>query len=209
MAPILAKITLKPLTAHRSGPLQGTVKVSGDQSISHRALMLGALAIGRTRIEGLRESEDVLDTARTLNLMGARIAKSGAGWDIIGCGIGGLAQPDAPLDFGNAGTGARLMLGIIAGHDMTARLTGDAALRQRPMGHALAPLQKMGLEVLQAATGRLPLTLRGTSDLVPIDYAVPTPSAQVKSAILLAGLHAPGATTVIEPRSHTVTTPNA
>ena len=140
--------------------------------------------------------------------MGAKIAKSGTGWDVIGRGIGGLTQPEAPLDFGSAGTGARLMLGIIAGHDMTARLTGDASLHKSPMGPTLLPLRKMGLEVLEMASDRLPLTLRGTNDLVPIDYTLPMPSADAKSAILLAGLHAPGATTAIEPEPREIT-PNA
>ena len=206
MASISAKNSLKPLTAHRSGPLQGIVKVPGDKSISHRALMLGALSIGRTRIEGLLEADDVLNTARIVTAMGAKAFKSGIGWDVVGRGIGGLSQPRDSLDFGNAGTGTRLMMGIIAGHDMTARLTGDASLHKRPMGRALVPLRKMGLEVLDADRDRLPLTLRGSSDLVPIDYSLPVPSAQVKSAVLLAGLHAAGATTVIEPeatRDHT------
>ena len=201
-----SKARSQPLTAHRGGPLKGTVTVPGDKSISHRSLMLGALSTGRTTVTGLLEAEDVINTARIVSAMGAKAAKTGDTWEITGRGVGGLSQPDGPLDFGNAGTGTRLMMGIIAGHDMTAHLTGDASLQKRPMGRALKPLQQMGLEVVEADRDRLPLTLRGTADLIPIEYTLPVPSAQVKSAILLAGLHAAGQTTVIEPeatRDHT------
>ncbi|MEG6508305.1 3-phosphoshikimate 1-carboxyvinyltransferase [Methyloligella sp. 2.7D] len=195
----------QPLTARRSEGLTGRLKVPGDKSISHRALILGALATGRTQITGLLEAEDILATARALVALGADIAKDGDGWQVTGRGVGGLRAPEAPLDFGNSGTGARLMMGVVAGHAMTAEFTGDESLCRRPMGRVLTPLQDMGLEVEGEST-TLPLTLCGTQDLIPIRYELPVPSAQVKSAILLAGLHAPGRTSVIEPvptRDHT------
>jgi 3-phosphoshikimate 1-carboxyvinyltransferase len=181
--------------------------VPGDKSISHRALMLGALATGRTQITGLLEGEDVLDTAKALRAMGCPIRKDQAGaWEVLGRGVGGLEQPAGDLDFGNSGTGVRLMLGVIAGHAMRVRLTGDASLSRRPMGRVLKPLQRMGLEVLDRGKDTLPLAVRGSADLMPIEYQVPVASAQIKSAILIAGLHASGETTVIEPaptRDHT------
>jgi 3-phosphoshikimate 1-carboxyvinyltransferase len=193
------------LAARAAGPLRGRVRVPGDKSISHRALMLGALASGVTRITGLLEAEDVLNTAKALEALGAPVEKVGNEWRVSGRGVGGLRQPDAPLDFGNSGTGTRLMLGIIAGQDMAVSLEGDASLSRRPMGRVLGPLLEMGLEV-EGARDRLPLTVRGTSNLIPIEYELPVPSAQVKSAILLAGLHAAGETSVIEreaTRDHT------
>jgi 3-phosphoshikimate 1-carboxyvinyltransferase len=180
--------------------------VPGDKSISHRALMLGALATGRTRITGLLEGEDILATARALQALGCPIAKAGEAWEVLGRGVGGLTEPARDLDFGNAGTGARLMLGVLAGHDMRVRLTGDASLSRRPMGRVLKPLQQMGLEVVEKDRQTLPLTIRGSRDLIPIEYRLPVPSAQIKSAVLIAGLHAAGETTVIEPeatRDHT------
>lgn len=195
----------RPLAAHASGPLQGRVRVPGDKSISHRALMFGALSTGTTRLKGLLEAEDVINTAKALTALGAPIEKIGSEWHVKGRGVGGLRQPDGPLDFGNSGTGTRLMLGIIAGHDMAVELTGDASLSRRPMGRVLTPLQKMGLEI-EGARDRLPLVARGSSSLVPIVYELPVPSAQVKSAVLLAGLHAAGETSVIESeatRDHT------
>jgi 3-phosphoshikimate 1-carboxyvinyltransferase len=180
--------------------------VPGDKSISHRALIFGALATGRTRITGLLEAEDVINTAKAVAALGAPTRQVGAGWEVLGRGVGGLSEPPAALDFGNSGTGARLMMGVVAGHDMTVTMTGDASLCRRPMGRVLRPLQQMGLEVLEAGRETLPLTLQGTSDLVPIEYVLPVPSAQVKSAILIAGLHAAGGTTVIEKeptRDHT------
>ena len=194
-----------PLAAHASGPLCGRVRVSGDKSISHRALMLGALATGVTRLTGLLEAEDVLDTAKALQALGAPVEKVGDAWHITGRGVGGLRQPSAPLDFGNSGTGTRLMLGVIAGHEMTAEIVGDASLSRRPMGRVLTPLQQMGLEI-EGARDRLPLIARGSANLVPIEYELPVPSAQVKSAVLLAGLHAAGETSVTEAeatRDHT------
>jgi 3-phosphoshikimate 1-carboxyvinyltransferase len=180
--------------------------VPGDKSISHRALMLGALASGRTRIAGLLEGEDVLNTGRVLAAMGCPVERDGGGvWEVLGRGVGGLAQPAVPLDFGNSGTGVRLMMGLLAGNDLLVRLVGDASLSRRPMGRVLDPLVRMGVEVEDGAR-TLPLSLRGTSDLLPIEYQLPVASAQIKSAILLAGLHASGATSVIEPeatRDHT------
>ena len=196
----------QPLTATRpNGPLTGRVRVPGDKSISHRALMFGALSTGRTTIKGLLEAEDVLNTAKAVTALGAAATKSGDVWTVLGRGVGGLKQPDGPLDFGNSGTGTRLMMGVVAGHDMTVTMTGDASLSRRPMGRVLKPLRQMGL-VTQEDRDTLPLTVRGTSNLIPIEYALPVPSAQVKSAILIAGLMAAGATTVIEKeptRDHT------
>jgi 3-phosphoshikimate 1-carboxyvinyltransferase len=198
--------TLSPLAAHRAKALGGRVRVPGDKSISHRALMLGALATGRTRIWGLLEGEDVLNTARVLQALGCPVRKDGAVWEVLGRGVGGLEQPAGPLDFGNSGTGVRLMLGVIAGHSLTARLVGDASLSRRPMGRVLKPLERMGLEVLERGKDALPLTVRGSADLIPIEYQLPVASAQIKSAVLIAGLNASGETTVVEPaatRDHT------
>lgn len=194
-----------PLQSTRSGPLRGTVRVPGDKSISHRALMLGALAAGRTRISGLLEAEDVINTARAVTALGCPARKVGDTWEVLGRGVGGLAQPATDLDFGNSGTGVRLMMGVIAPHEVRARLTGDASLSRRPMRRVLTPLRQMGLQV-EEDNENLPLTLRGSASLRPIEYASPVPSAQVKSAVLLAGLGAAGETTVVEAeatRDHT------
>lgn len=167
--------------------------------------MLGALASGRTRIRGLLEAEDVINTARALTALGVPARKAGDAWEVLGRGTGGLAQPEGPLDFGNSGTGTRLMMGVIAPHDITVAMTGDASLSQRPMGRVLDPLKRMGLEVEDDAD-RLPLTIRGSARLTPIVYELPVPSAQLKSAILLAGAGTAGETTVIEraaTRDHT------
>ena len=182
----------------RSSALAGHCRVPGDKSISHRALIFGALATGTTRIRGLLEADDVINTARAVAALGAPAEKRDDIWEVKGRGPGGLRQPAGPLDFGNSGTGTRLMMGVIAGHPITVLMTGDASLSRRPMRRVLAPLMQMGLEVLEPGKETLPLTLRGTSDLVPIVYALPVPSAQVKSAVLIAGLHAAGETTVIE-----------
>ena len=194
-----------PLRALKCGPLAGRVRVPGDKSISHRALLLGALSTGVTRISGLLEAEDVLNTAKAVTALGAPARKQDGVWIVTGRGVGGLSQPAAPLDFGNSGTGTRLMMGVIAGHPMSVTMTGDASLSRRPMRRVLAPLKSMGLEV-EGERETLPLTIRGSARLLPIAYALPVPSAQVKSAVLLAGLHAPGETTVIEKeptRDHT------
>jgi 3-phosphoshikimate 1-carboxyvinyltransferase len=197
----------QPLTASRSIRISGRVRVPGDKSISHRALILGGLATGRTRIAGLLEAEDVMATARAIAKLGASVTREDGAFDILGQGVGGLQAPGTPLDFGNSGTASRLMLGVVTGHDMRAEFTGDASLCRRPMGRVLNPLTTMGLLVeAQAEGGTLPLAVRGTGDILPIVYELPVPSAQVKSSILLAGLHAPGRTTVVEPlptRDHT------
>jgi 3-phosphoshikimate 1-carboxyvinyltransferase len=197
----------EPLQSRRAHGLEGTVRLPGDKSISHRALMLGAVAVGETRIHGLLEAEDVINTARAMNALGASARRSADGlWRVQGVGVSGLMSPGVPLDFGNSGTGARLAMGLMAATPLTARLTGDASLIKRPMGRVMTPLERVGARFESAAGGRLPLTLRGARDPIPITYELPVPSAQVKSAVLLAGLNTPGCTTVIEPvptRDHT------
>ena len=197
-----------PLEARASGPLTGKARVPGDKSISHRALILGALAVGETRISGLLEGEDVLNTAKSMRALGARVERTGDfTWSVRGVGVAGFAQPKAPLDFGNSGTGCRLVMGAVAGCPITAIFDGDASLRSRPMRRVLDPLEQMGARVLAGGEGgRLPLTLAGARDPLPILYRTPVASAQIKSAVLLAGLAAPGVTTVIESeasRDHT------
>jgi 3-phosphoshikimate 1-carboxyvinyltransferase len=194
------------LAAAKSGPLSGRAKVPGDKSISHRALMFGALSTGETRITGLLEAADVLATARIVGQLGAGVSSQDGVWTVTGRGIGGLVSPAEPLDFGNSGTGARLMAGIVTGHPIEARFTGDASLCRRPMGRVLNPLRQMGLAIAEGNRDTLPLTLRGTGDVIPITYRLPVPSAQVKSAVLLAGLNSAGETSVIEAeatRDHT------
>jgi 3-phosphoshikimate 1-carboxyvinyltransferase len=198
---------VQPLVSHPAGALVGTVKVPGDKSISHRALMIGALAVGETTIEGLLEGEDVLRTAAAMRALGAQVECGSDGvWRVHGRGIGGLAEPADVLDMGNAGTGARLLMGLLASHRLTAFMTGDASLRRRPMGRVAAPLRLMGAEIVARGGDRLPLAVIGAAEPMPITYRLPVPSAQVKSALLLAGLNTPGETTVIEPeptRDHT------
>jgi len=201
-------IVLTPLTARHGGPLQGRIRVPGDKSISHRALILGALTVGESTVSGLLEGEDVLNTAQAMRALGARLERTPEGvWRIHGVGVGGFAQPAGPLDFGNSGTGCRLAIGAVAGAPVTAIFDGDASLRKRPMRRVLDPLERMGARLLQAAEGdRLPLTLQGAANPIPITYESPVPSAQLKSAVLLAGLAASGETTVIEveaTRDHT------
>ena len=197
----------QPYEGARSGPLKGAVRVPGDKSISHRSLMFGALASGQTEITGLLEAGDVLGTADVLRQLGVPIARLGEGhWRVTGRGVGGLSEPQAFLDFGNSGTGTRLMMGVLAGHGFPVRITGDASLSKRPMGRVLKPLKQMGLQVLNGDKTTLPLTIQGRAQPIPITYTLDVPSAQVKSAILLAGLAAPGETTVIEheaTRDHT------
>ncbi len=200
--------TSSPVSAGPGSPLRGRVRVPGDKSISHRALILGLLAIGETRIEGLLEGDDVLRTAEACRALGAGVKREGPGsWRVTGAGIGGLTEPAGVLDFGNAGTGSRLMMGVAGGHPITATFDGDASLRKRPMRRILDPLERMGVTVVsQAGGGRVPLTLRGPQETIPITYETPAASAQIKSAVLLAGLNSPGLTTVIEreaTRDHT------
>ncbi|WP_075219354.1 3-phosphoshikimate 1-carboxyvinyltransferase [Acuticoccus yangtzensis] len=193
-------------SAHQSGPLRGEVRVPGDKSISHRALMLGTLALGRTRVTGLLTAEDVLATAGAMRALGATITIDGTAATVDGAGLGALAEPESVIDFGNAGTGIRLTMGIVAGHPIAATFVGDASLSRRPMGRVAGPLRLMGAEVVARSGDRLPLTIRGPESLAPMDYRLPVASAQVKSAVLFAGLNAPGETTVIEPvptRDHT------
>ncbi len=195
-----------PATSRKSAPLKGKVRVPGDKSISHRCFMLGGLASGTTRVSGLLEGEDVLATGRAMEAMGATISRDGDQWIITGTGNGCLLEPEAPLDFGNAGTGCRLMMGLAGVYAMKTTFVGDASLSKRPMGRVLDPLRLMGVQVQAEAGDRLPVTLRGPETANPIEYRVPMPSAQVKSAVLLAGLNTPGITTVVEPvmtRDHT------
>jgi len=199
---------LSPLTARRAGPLAGRLRVPGDKSISQRSLILGALAVGETRITGILEGGDVFSTANAMKALGATVERVGEGaWRVLGVGVGGFAEPSGPLDFGNSGTGRRLALGAVAGCPLTVTFDGDASLRTRPMRRILDPLEKMGARILEIREGgRLPAVVRGATDPIPIEYEAPVPSAQLKSAVLLAGLSAPGTTTVIEreaTRDHT------
>lgn len=195
------------LTAEPSHGLNGRIRVPGDKSISHRALIFGTLAVGETRIEGLLEGEDVLATAEAMRRLGAEVTRNADGtWSVHGVGVGGLREPEQPLDFGNSGTGARLVMGLVAGHPITATFIGDASLSRRPMGRVISPLTQMGAHFHAREGGRLPLTLTGAQRALPIRYKSPVASAQVKSAILLAGLNTPGVTTVLEAtptRDHT------
>ena len=197
-----------PLTARRSGPLAGRVRVPGDKSISLRSLILGALAVGETQITGMLEGEDAISTANAMKALGAGVERIGErAWRVRGVGVGGFAEPAAALDFGNSGTGCRLAMGAVAGCPIRVTFDGDASLRTRPMRRILDPLEKMGARTVEIREGgRLPAVMQGARDPMPIEYETPVPSAQVKSAVLLAGLAAPGATTVIEneaTRDHT------
>ena len=196
-----------PMTSHKSGPLRGVAEVPGDKSISHRALILGALSVGETRITGLLEGQDVLDTARAMRAFGATVTQHGPGaWSVQGVGVGGFAEPANVIDCGNSGTGVRLIMGAMATTDIAATFTGDASLNKRPMGRVTDPLALFGAQAYGRRGGRLPLTLIGAAEPMPVEYRLPMPSAQVKSAVLLAGLNAPGQTIVIEQeptRDHT------
>ena len=190
----------RPGSFHPSGPLRGTLKVPGDKSISHRALMLSALAVGESKISGLLEGEDVLSTAAAMRAMGAHIERTGEGhWTVNGLGVGGLMQPAGALDMGNSGTSTRLLMGLVASHRLTATFIGDASLSKRPMGRVIDPLRQMGAEFTASPGGLLPLMVRGLVPAIPISYRLPVASAQVKSAVLLAGLNIAGITEVIEP----------
>ena len=196
-----------PMTSHACGPLSGTAEVPGDKSISHRSLILGALSVGETKISGLLEGQDVLDTAKAMRAFGAEVTDLGGGnWTVHGVGVGGFAEPENVIDCGNSGTGVRLIMGAMATSPITATYTGDASLNGRPMARVTDPLAEFGCQTVGRQGGRLPMTLVGAADPVPVRYVVPVPSAQVKSAVLLAGLNAPGKTVVIEKeatRDHT------
>ena len=197
----------KPMRSEAGGPLTGRVDAPGDKSVSHRALILGALSVGETRITGLLEGQDVLDTGRAMRAFGAVVERAGAGvWRVEGVGVGGFQEPDGVIDHGNSGTGVRLVMGAMATTDITATFTGDASLRGRPMGRITDPLALFGAEARGRRGGKLPITLTGAANPLPVHYTTPVPSAQVKSAVLLAGLNAPGETVVIEreaTRDHT------
>lgn len=196
-----------PMTSRACGPLTGEANVPGDKSISHRSLILGAMAVGETRIFGLLEGEDVLDTAKAMQAFGAEVTNHGDGeWSVQGVGVGGFAEPDGVIDCGNSGTGVRLIMGAMATSGITVTFTGDASLNKRPMARVTDPIALFGAQSVGRSGGRLPMTIVGASDPVPVRYNVPMPSAQVKSAVLLAGLNAPGQTVVIEKeatRDHT------
>ncbi len=198
---------VRPLTARAEGPLAGTAPIPGDKSVSHRALIFGAMAVGETVITGLLEGEDVLDTAKAMRALGAEVTRDADGtWHVFGVGTGGFSEPETVIDCGNSGTGCRLIMGAVATHGFATTFTGDASLRSRPMGRILDPLAAFGTRAAGRSGGRLPLTLIGTGDPVPVEYTLPVASAQVKSAVLLAGLAAPGQTVVVEPeatRDHT------
>lgn len=189
----------QPMTSAKCGPLKGTASVPGDKSISHRSLIFGAMAVGETRISGLLEGQDVLDTAKAMQAFGATVTRHGEGsWSVNGVGVGGFQEPSDVIDCGNSGTGVRLIMGCMATTAMTATFTGDASLRKRPMGRVTDPLALFGAQAYGRKGGRLPMTLVGAANPVPVRYALPVASAQVKSAVLLAGLNAPGQTVVIE-----------
>ncbi len=191
--------TKSSLSAQKSGPLTGAAVMPGDKSISHRALILGALAVGETTVTGLLEAEDVLNTAAAMRALGAKLERDEDGtWHIHGVGIGGLGEPEEPLDMGNSGTAARLLIGLVSGHDISVRFTGDASLSKRPMQRIMTPLSQMGARFEARDGDKFPLTVHGARDTLGIEYRLPVASAQVKSAILLAGLNAPGNTSVIE-----------
>ena len=189
----------QPMKSARSGPLKGVAEVPGDKSISHRSLIFGAMAVGETRITGLLEGQDVLDTAKAMRAFGATVTRLGEGaWTVNGVGVGGFQEPVDVLDVGNSGTGARLIMGTMATTPITATFTGDASLRKRPMGRVTDPLSLFGTRAYGRKGGRLPMTIVGAANPVPVRYTLPVASAQVKSAVLLAGLNAPGETVVIE-----------
>ena len=189
----------QPMISAKSGPLKGEAAVPGDKSISHRALIFGAMAVGETRITGLLEGQDVLDTARAMRAFGATVTQHGPGaWSVQGVGVGGFSEPADVIDCGNSGTGVRLIMGTMATTPITATFTGDASLRKRPMGRVTDPLSLFGTQAYGRKGGRLPMTVVGAANPLPVRYALPVASAQVKSAVLLAGLNAPGETVVIE-----------
>jgi len=192
---------LKVVISCRANALSGNITVPGDKSVSHRALILGSIAVGETHVEGLLEGEDVLAAAAAMRALGAQISRDDAGlWTVIGCGVGGLHEPDQILDMGNSGTAVRLLMGLVGTQTFTSTFTGDESLNSRPMERVMDPLRQMGVQFTSRSGGRLPITVSGSDLIKPIEYELPVASAQVKSAILLAGLNAPGKTTVIEPQ---------
>ncbi|GAA0606155.1 3-phosphoshikimate 1-carboxyvinyltransferase [Thalassospira tepidiphila] len=199
--------TKRPLSSAKAGPLSGDIRVPGDKSISHRSLMFGGLAIGTTKVTGLLEGEDVLATADAMRKLGATVTRDEDGtWHVTGVGVGALREPDSVIDMGNAGTGIRLMAGIVATHPITTFFTGDASLCKRPMGRVADPLSEFGAQFITRDRGRPPMAVIGTDEAKPVTYTLPMASAQVKSAVMLAGLNTTGTTTVIEPkpsRDHT------
>lgn len=198
---------MQPLKSCKSNSISGEIRVPGDKSISHRSLLIGALAVGETVIEGLLEGEDVLCTAAALRALGAGVERGDDGrWRVQGVGIGGLREPSGVLDMGNSGTAARLLMGVLASHPLTAFVTGDASLCRRPMARVQIPLEQFGARIVAREGGRMPLAITGSGEPMPISYRLPVASAQVKSAVLLAGLNTPGKTTAIETqptRDHT------
>ena len=205
-SPLSAGLPPTKLVSRPVPRLQGRTRAPGDKSVSHRALMFGALALGETTITGLLEGEDVLCTAAAVRALGATVVQEGTVWRVRGFGVGGGQEPADMLDLGNSGTSARLLSGILASHRFTSFMTGDGSLRRRPMQRVIEPLQRMGAQFVSREGGRMPLAIQGTDEMVPIEYRLPVASAQVKSAILLAGLNTAGETTVIEPeatRDHT------
>lgn len=187
-----------PMSSRKCGPLKGEAHVPGDKSISHRSLILGALAVGETKVTGLLEGQDVLDTAKAMQAFGATVEKQGDSWHVWGVGVGGFAEPEKVIDCGNSGTGVRLIMGAMATSPIVATFTGDASLNKRPMARVTDPLALFGAQAVGRSGGRLPMTIIGANSPVPVSYTTPVPSAQVKSAVLLAGLNAPGETVVIE-----------
>jgi len=193
---------MQPLKSSTSNPIRGEIRVPGDKSMSHRGLLIGALAVGETVIEGLLEGEDVLCTAAALRALGAGVERGEDGvWRVQGVGLGGLREPSGVLDMGNSGTAARLLMGVLASHPLTAFLTGDASLCRRPMARVQVPLERFGAKIVAREGGRMPLAITGAGDPMPTTYRLPVASAQVKSAVLLAGLNTPGKTTAVETQS--------
>ena len=192
---------MKVVISCRANALSGNITVPGDKSVSHRALILGSIAVGETHVEGLLEGEDVMAAAAAMRALGAQISRDDAGlWTVIGCGVGGLHEPNQILDMGNSGTAVRLLMGLVGTQTFTSTFTGDESLNSRPMERVMDPLRQMGVQFTSRSGGRLPITVSGSDLIKPIEYELPVASAQVKSAILLAGLNAPGKTTVIEPQ---------
>lgn len=192
---------MKVVISRKANALSGNITVPGDKSVSHRALILGSIAVGETHVEGLLEGEDVMAAAAAMRALGAQISRDDAGlWTVIGCGVGGLHEPNQILDMGNSGTAVRLLMGLVGTQTFTSTFTGDESLNSRPMERVMDPLRQMGVQFTSRSGGRLPITVSGSDLIKPIEYELPVASAQVKSAILLAGLNAPGKTTVIEPQ---------